>query len=196
LSLAVAATAFALVLPAELPDKTAIASLVLGTRYRPVPVFAGAAAAFAVHVCLAIVAGSLLSLLPRWPLDAVVAALFAVSAWLLLRRDPAGSDDVQETPGDAVPPRFPKVFAASFGIVVVAEFGDLTQIVIANIAARYHDPLSVGVGSALALWTVAALAVTGGRGLLRVLPMRLITRLAAGAMAAMAIVTMIGAITG
>jgi hypothetical protein len=68
--------------------------------------------------------------------------------------------------------------------------------VITNLAARYHDPLSVGAGSALALWAVAALAVTGGRGLLRVLPMRLITRLAAAVMAAMAVFTMIGAIAG
>jgi Ca2+/H+ antiporter, TMEM165/GDT1 family len=76
----------------------------------------------------------------------------------------------------------------------VAEFGDLTQIVIANLAARYHDPLSVGVGSVLALWTVAALAITGGRGLLRVIPARLISMLAAAAMAAMAVISVIAAI--
>jgi Ca2+/H+ antiporter, TMEM165/GDT1 family len=195
LSLAVSAAAFGLVLPAELPDKTAVASLVLGARHRPLPVFVGTAAAFAVHVCLAIVAGGLLSLLPRWPLDVVVAALFLVSAFLLWRGVPAqdGGDD-GEAAGDTVPPGFLRICAASFGVVVVAEFGDLTQIVITNLAARYHDPLSVGVGSVLALWTVAALAITGGRGLLRVLPMRLIARLAAAAMAAMAIVTVISAV--
>ncbi len=193
MSLAVSATAFGLVLPAELPDKTAMASLVLGTRHRPVPVFVGGAAAFAVHVCVAIVAGGMLSLLPRWPLDLVVAALFLVSAFLLWRGTPA-RDDNGEAAGDTVPPGFLRICAASFGVVVVAEFGDLTQIVIANLAARYHDPLSVGVGSVLALWTVAALAVTGGRGLLRVLPMRLIARLAAAAMTAMAVVTVISAV--
>src|SRR5580704_10525760 len=71
MSLAVCAVAFTLVLPAELPDKTAFASLVLGTRHRPLPVFAGVAAAFAVHTCLAVVAGGLLSLLPHRTLDAV-----------------------------------------------------------------------------------------------------------------------------
>ena len=37
-SIAVALTTFAVILLAELPDKTALASLVLGTRYRPAPV--------------------------------------------------------------------------------------------------------------------------------------------------------------
>jgi len=193
LSLAVAVTAFALILPAELPDKTAFASLVLSTRYRPLPVFAGAAAAFAVHASLAAVAGSLLALLPHRALEAVVTALFVVSAWLLLHR--SGQDD-DETRTDASPAGFLRVAATSFAVVVIAEFGDLTQIVIANLAARYHDPLSVGIGSTLALWSVAALAIAGGRGLMRVIPMRLVTRLAAAAMAAMAAISLISAISG
>jgi Ca2+/H+ antiporter, TMEM165/GDT1 family len=191
LSLAVGAVAFTLVLPAELPDKTAFASLVLGTRHRPLPVFAGVAAAFAVHTCLAVVAGGLLSLLPHRTLEAVVAGLFLFSAWLLWRRR---SDDDEEAADRTVAPGFWPVAAASFGIVIVAEFGDLTQLVIANLAARYDDPLSVGIGSVLALWTVAALAITGGRGLLRVIPVRLISVLAAAAMAAMAVISVIAAI--
>jgi putative Ca2+/H+ antiporter (TMEM165/GDT1 family) len=85
---------------------------VLGTRHRPLPVFTGVAAGFAVHTCLAVVAGGLLSLLPQRPLHAVVAAL----------------------------------------------------------------------------------AITGGRGLLRVIPQRLVSLLAAAAMVAMAAVSVIGAI--
>jgi putative Ca2+/H+ antiporter (TMEM165/GDT1 family) len=85
LNFAVAAAVFALVFPAELPDKTALASVVLATRFRPLPVFAGVAAAFAVHVALAVTAGGLLALLPRRALEVVVAGLFAVGALLLLR---------------------------------------------------------------------------------------------------------------
>jgi putative Ca2+/H+ antiporter (TMEM165/GDT1 family) len=192
MSLAVCAVAFTLVLPAELPDKTAFASLVLGTRHRPLPVFAGVAAAFAVHTCLAVLAGGLLSLLPHRTLDVVVAALFLLSAWLLWRR--RGQDE-DAAPERAVARGFLPVAAASFAIVIVAEFGDLTQIVIANLAARYHDPLSVGLGSVLALWVVAALAITGGRGLLRVIPARLISMLAAAAMAVMAALSVVAAIS-
>src|SRR6201993_2225243 len=84
-SLAIAATVFAVISTAELPDKTALASLILGSRYRPTWVFTGVAAAFAVHVGLAIAAGSLLALLPHRPVEIVVAAAFAIGAVLLLR---------------------------------------------------------------------------------------------------------------
>ena len=49
----------------------------------------------------------------------------------------------------------------------VAEWGDLTQVVTANLAAKYHSPLSVGAGSLLALWSVATIAVVSGQALLR-----------------------------
>jgi putative Ca2+/H+ antiporter (TMEM165/GDT1 family) len=64
-SLAVAASVFVLLFPAELPDKTGLASLILGSRYRPGFVFAGVAAAFALHVVFAVAVGSLLTLLPH-----------------------------------------------------------------------------------------------------------------------------------
>lgn len=71
-------------------------------------------------------------------------------------------------------------------MIALAELGDLSDIMIADLAARYHDPVAVGVGSVLALWSVAALAITGGRGLLRILPLRWIGRLAALVMVVMA----------
>lgn len=72
MSLAIAATAFGVIFLSELPDKTALASLILGSRYRPAYVFAGVAAAFAVHVGLAVAAGSLLTLIPRRPPEVIV----------------------------------------------------------------------------------------------------------------------------
>jgi putative Ca2+/H+ antiporter (TMEM165/GDT1 family) len=83
-SLAVAATVFVLLFPAELPDKTALASLILGSRYRPGFVFAGVAA-FALHVAFAVAVGSLLTLLPHRAVELVVAVLFLAGALLLLR---------------------------------------------------------------------------------------------------------------
>ncbi len=43
----------------------------------------------------------------------------------------------------------------AFLVFFVAEWGDLTQILTANLAARYHSALSVGLGATLALWAVA-----------------------------------------
>ena len=185
MSLAIAATVFAVIFPAELPDKTALASLVLGSRYRPSWVFAGVAAAFAVHAALAVAAGSLIGLLPHRPVEGVVAALFVAGAVLLLRgRHESDDDEHVELHGKE--PSFWRVAWTGFGVILVAEFGDLTQIATATLAARFHDPLSVGVGAVLALWAVAGLAIAGGRGLLKVIPLTWITRIAAVIMLVMA----------
>jgi Ca2+/H+ antiporter, TMEM165/GDT1 family len=194
MNLAVAATVFAVIFLSELPDKTALASLILGSRYRPVYVFAGVAAAFTVHVGLAIAAGSLLTLLPHRPLEIVVAVLFALGAVLLLRgRSESGNDEHVEMHGRE--PGFWRVAWMSFGIILVAEFGDLTQVATATLAARYHDPLSVGVGAVLALWGVAAVAIAGGRSLLKVIPLTLITRIAAAIMLVLAGVSVVAAVS-
>ena len=62
-----------------------------------------------------------------------------------------------------------RVAVTAFVVIFLAEWGDLTQILTANLAAHYHDPLSVGVGALLALWLVAALAVVAGQSVLRLI---------------------------
>jgi putative Ca2+/H+ antiporter (TMEM165/GDT1 family) len=176
ISLSVAAVVFGVVFLAELPDKTALAGLMLGTRYRASYVFAGVAAAFAVHVVLAVAAGSVLTLLPQRILQAVVGVLFLAGAAFLWLKKEEEEEEQARTPADQ---SFWKVASSGFTLILVAEFGDLTQIMTANLAARYDDPLSVGLGAVLALWSVAALGILGGRTLLRFVPLRLITKVAA-----------------
>lgn len=197
MNLVVAATTFALVFVAELPDKTAVASLLLASRYPAGFAFAGAAAGFVVHVVLALVAGGLLGLLPHRWLDAVVAVLFGAGAVLLLWS--RNTEDEEKEVSERAPlsaPTFTRVALTSFSVIIVAEFGDLTQILIVNLAARYHDPLAVGIGALLALWAVAGLAMAGGRALQRVVPVRLITIVGAAAMAVLAVISLVGAIRG
>jgi putative Ca2+/H+ antiporter (TMEM165/GDT1 family) len=182
-SLLIAVIALGTVTVAELPDNSGLASLVLGTRYRPSWVFAGAAVAFAVHVVLAVTAGSFLTLLPHRLVQIVVAVVFLVGAVLVLRAD-SDDDDQVRLKADAT--GFWAVALTSFAVTALAELGDLSDIVIANLAARYHNPVAVGIGSVLALWLVTALVITGGRGLLRILPLRWISRLAALVMVVMA----------
>jgi Ca2+/H+ antiporter, TMEM165/GDT1 family len=197
LDAAVIATVFGLVFVAELPDKTAVAGLVLGTRFPARWVFTGMAAAFLLHVIIATAAGSLLALLPRRPVEAVVAVLFLVGAVLIwregLEREEAEADEVADVPASA---GFVKVAALGFGVIFIAEWGDLTQILTANLAAKYHDPLSVGIGAVLGLWAVGLLAILGGRTLLRVLPIVWITRIAAMVMVALGIYSAVEAVTG
>jgi putative Ca2+/H+ antiporter (TMEM165/GDT1 family) len=197
LDFAVIATVFALVFVAELPDKTAVAGLVLGARFPARWVFAGIAAAFLVHVVIAVAAGSLLSLLPRRPVEAVVAVLFLLGAVLIWREgmereedEEEAADEVSDTAG------FWTIASLGFGVIFLAEWGDLTQILTANLAAKYHDPLSVGIGAALGLWAVGLLAILGGKTLLKYLPITWITRIAAVVMVALAIYSMVEAIKG
>jgi Ca2+/H+ antiporter, TMEM165/GDT1 family len=192
MSLAIAATVFGIIFLSELPDKTALASLLLGSRYRPTWVFAGVAFAVMVHVGLAIAAGSLVALLPHRPLEIVVAVLFAAGAVLLLRGRDEGGDEHVEVHGKE--PGFWRVAWTGFAVILVAEFGDLTQIATATLAARFHNPLSVGVGAVLALWAVAAVAIAGGRGLLKVIPLTWITRIAAVIMLVMSGISVAAAI--
>jgi Ca2+/H+ antiporter, TMEM165/GDT1 family len=187
----IAVTVFAIVFAAELPDKTAIAGLVLGTKYRPSWVMAGIAAAFAMHVGLAIGIGSLLALLPHRPLEAVVASLFIFGAFALLR----GRHDEEEKEADSEP-GFWHVAGASFALIAIAEFGDLTQLVTANMQAHYEAPLAVGVGAFLALVSVAAIAVYGGRTLMRFVPIHWLVRAAAVAMLVLAGYSVVGAVKG
>jgi putative Ca2+/H+ antiporter (TMEM165/GDT1 family) len=178
-SLTIAAIAFGVVFLAELPDKTALAGLVLGTRYRASYVFCGVAVAFAVHVVLAVAAGSVLAMLPyRWVRGVVGLLFLAGAAVLLLKKEDDDERGITEPAGQS----FWKVAGSGFMLILVAEFGDLTQIMTANLSARYDDPVAVGVGAVLGLWAVAGLGILGGRTLMRYVPLRLISRSAAGVM--------------
>ncbi|MFJ9866066.1 TMEM165/GDT1 family protein [Streptomyces sp. NPDC101165] len=177
ISITVTALVFGVIFLAELPDKTALAGLVLGTRYRASYVFAGVAAAFLLHVVLAVAAGSVLTLLPQQIVHAITGVLFLGGAAVLLMQK-GGADDDEEIrrPADQ---SFWKVAGTGFMLILVAEFGDLTQIMTANLAARYDDPISVGLGAVLGLWAVAGLGIVGGKALMKRVPLRLITQIAA-----------------
>ena len=185
------ATVFAVIFLAELPDKSLFASLVLSTRYRAIWVWLGVSTAFVVHVVIAVTAGHFLTLLPHRAVEGVVALLFTIGAVILLLPERSGVEAepvVTTTPGTA---NVPGVILTSFAVVFIGEWGDLTQIATANLAAKYDDPISVGVGAALALVTVAGLATAVGSSLLRVVPVQLVRRIAGLILAAFAVFTII-----
>jgi putative Ca2+/H+ antiporter (TMEM165/GDT1 family) len=161
---------FPIIFIGELPDKTMFASLVMATRGRPFSVWLGAAAAFVVHVAIAVTIGvALFHLLPHRVVDAIVAVMFLVGAALALREAMQAHDEAiveREVASNR------RVTTTAFAVIFLAEWGDLTQILTANLAARYHSPFSVAVGAVAALWAVAGLAVVGGQSLLRFVNIR------------------------
>ncbi|MEV6291125.1 TMEM165/GDT1 family protein [Streptomyces sp. NPDC051896] len=192
ISITVTALVFGVIFLAELPDKTALAGLVLGTRYRASYVFAGVAAAFLLHVVLAVAAGSVLTLLPQQIVHALTGVLFLGGAAMLLLKKDEGEEEIKK-PADQ---SFWRVAGTGFMLILVAEFGDLTQIMTANLAARYDDPVSVGLGAVLGLWAVAGLGIVGGKALMKKVPLRLITQIAALLMLALGAWSLYEAVAG
>lgn len=149
---------FTLIFIAELPDKTAFAALLLATRHHPVAVFIGAAVAFTIQSLVAVMFGSLLSVLPPTVIHWTAGILFlgfAISMWLRKEHD-ASTSECQS------PPCFAKSVSAAFLVIFLAEWGDLTQLATATLAAQYHAPITIFGAATLALWVVTAIGVGVG----------------------------------
>ncbi|HTY72105.1 MAG TPA: TMEM165/GDT1 family protein [Actinomycetes bacterium] len=203
MDLGVLLTVFGVTLMAELPDKSLFASLVLGTRFRPLWVWLGVAAAFAVHVTIAVIAGRLVTLLPHRLVLLVVAVLFAAgSAYLLLGSEDETEAEAEESAEEAVAEAGGRLklartaFLASFGVIFVGEFGDITQITTANFAARYDDRAAVWLGAFAALSGIAAVAIWAGRGLVRAVDVALVRRVAGIVLALLSALTVVELVRG
>jgi Ca2+/H+ antiporter, TMEM165/GDT1 family len=183
-------TVFALVFVAELPDKTMIATLIMGSRYRPVLVWMGATLAFGIHAVIAVAIGQVLQLLPHRWIEAVTTLLFAAGAVYLLVVPEKEAEEEGEKEADSAGVGM-KTVGTAFVVIFIGEFGDLTQILTANLAAKYHQPLSVFVGAFAALTSVAALGAFVGRGLLRYLPLVVIRRVGGVLLAGFAIYSLV-----
>ncbi len=159
----VALLCFPVIFIGELPDKTMFASLVMATKGKPRQVWLGAAGAFVVHVIIATTIGvALFAVLPKRALDAVVAGMFLFGAFYAWREGTKDEEELEEKEAAKH-----GVILTAFVVIFLAEWGDLTQILTANLAAKYHSALWVGIGATAALWAVAALAVASGQTLLR-----------------------------
>ncbi len=183
---------FGVIFLAEHPDKTALAALVLATKYRPFPVFLGASLALTVQSLVAVAAGGVLSLLPARPVHVGAGLLFLVFAVLMWRRK--HDDDDGEAAAKATAPTFLRATAEVFGVVFIAEWGDLTQLGTAALAARYARPITVFCAATLALWCVTAIAVVAGNRAGKLLDPERTKKVAAVVFAALGVLLVVGVI--
>ena len=185
MDLYIALICFPVIFIGELPDKTMFASLVMATKGRPRQVWLGAAAAFLVHVVIATTVGvALFAVLPKRVLDGTVSAMFLFGAVYAWREGTKAEEEIAEKEASKH-----GVVLTAFIVIFVAEWGDLTQILTANLAAKYHSPLSVGVGAILALWAVAGIAVARGQTLLRFVNIATIRKVTAAILVALSAYT-------
>jgi Ca2+/H+ antiporter, TMEM165/GDT1 family len=171
MSLSVILTAFVLIVPVELPDKTFVATLVLATRYRPLLVWIGVALAFLVQTLVAVTFGRAIAELPSRPVTGVAALLFLIGGLIILRG--ARKADEEEAEQEA---EFEgktksgiiglKAVTASFLVLFVAEWGDLSQLLTAGLVVSRGHPVSVFIGAWTGLLLVSAIGAAAGRWLL------------------------------
>jgi putative Ca2+/H+ antiporter (TMEM165/GDT1 family) len=199
---AIVLTTFALIFPAELPDKTFIATLVLATRFKHLWVWLGVISAFFVQVLIAVTAGGLLALAPQRLVLGITFVLFAIGSYIMIKgglssraaEQEAEADEEAEVASKASeqnPASAWKIYVTSFVILFTAEWGDLSQLLTAGLAARTDQPLSVFIGSWTALAIVSGLAVLAGTWLRQRVPIWRIRLVSGAILAALAIWTLV-----
>ncbi len=167
-------TTFSLVFLAELGDKSQLLAMTLAHRYRAVSVIAGTFAAFALLNLLAVVVGrALAELIPQGLVLVVAGALFLYFGYRAWR----DADDAEDGAADPRPDGGGLVI--SFTMILVAEFGDKTQLAVIALAAGTGEIWSVFAGGTLALWSVSLLGILFGATVLRSIPRHWVHRAAA-----------------
>ncbi|MBS1139478.1 MAG: hypothetical protein H6R13_931 [Proteobacteria bacterium] len=166
-----AGATFLLIALAEFGDKSQLVCMTLAARHRGLPVVLGAVAAFAILNLLAVLFGAAVAAwLPDWVVTLAVAALFTVFGISALRfEEEEGDEEIEEKPGHGI-------FATTFLMIFLAEFGDKTQIAVAGMGSA-ADASAIWVGATLALACTSLLGVFAGRRLLNHLPLKWIHRI-------------------
>lgn len=169
---ATAGTSFALIVAAEIGDKSQLVCMTLASRHRPMPVLLGAIAAFALLNTLAVVFGvAIASWLPEYLVATIVSVLFlafGVHA-LQVEEDDEEEADVEEKSGRSI-------FFATFLLITVAEFGDKTQLAVVALSSTAL-PLAVWLGSTAALIFTSGMGIVAGRTILQKFPLTLLHRI-------------------
>jgi putative Ca2+/H+ antiporter (TMEM165/GDT1 family) len=161
--------AYSTVLIAELlGDKTLYTLGVLATRFRLVPIIAGAALAFALKMAVATALGRFIATLPPGLVTTVSGLTFLAMAGGMLYRllRPASQEQVR------APVSFGAAFLTSFVALFVPEWGDPGQLAAALLVANREPPVMVWLAGTLAMSTKAMLAGVLGVQLRRWLPQR------------------------
>jgi putative Ca2+/H+ antiporter (TMEM165/GDT1 family) len=179
---------FALIFLAELPDKTAVAIVILASRLHPFAVFAGVSLAFVIQNLVAVLFGSLFGFLPPHIIHMGSGILFLVFAFLMwFKREEKEKESRLQTKGD-----FWKIAWTSFVVIFIAEWGDLTQLASATLVAKTHQPLTIFTASTLALWSTTALAIAVGHHAKKAINPALLQKIAAAAFGIVGILLLSG----
>lgn len=154
-------TVFTLIFLAELPDKTSVTILLLATEYQPLAIFLGASTAFVIQSLVAVLFGNLISHLDSKLVHICAGILFLGFAVIMWRQQASYSKDINLSPKRRVA-NFIKSTTTAFITLFIAEWGDLTQLATATLAAKYREPITIFTAATFALMSVTAISIVIG----------------------------------
>lgn len=164
---------YALIIAAEIGDKSQIVCMSLASRHRAMPVILGAITAFALLNTLAVIFGvAIANWIPHYIVAMIVCLLFflfGLHALFLNGEDENDDEEVQEKSGHSL-------FLTTFLLITVAEFGDKTQLAVVALSSTAL-PLAIWIGSTLALATSSILGAIAGQALLKKMPLALLHKI-------------------
>lgn len=172
---------------AEIGDKTQLLAFLLAAKFRkPVPiVLAILVATVANHAFAAALGAWITSMLGpdvlRWVLGV---SFLAMAAWTLIP-DKLDEDETKLAKYG--------VFLTTLIAFFMAEMGDKTQVATVALAARYHDIVSVVLGTTLGMMLANVPAVYLGDRIANRVPLRLVHGIAALVFAVLGVATLLGA---
>ena len=172
---------------AEICDKTQLLAFLLAAKFRkPLPiVLAIFVATIANHAFAAAVGAWITSMLGpdvlRWVLGV---SFLAMAAWTLIP-DKLDEDETKLA-------RY-GVFLTTLIAFFMAEMGDKTQVATVALAARYHDIVSVVLGTTFGMMLANVPAVYLGDRIAGRVPLRLVHGIAALVFAILGVATLLGA---
>ena len=172
---------------AEIGDKTQLLAFLLAAKFRkPLPiVLAIFVATVANHAFAAAVGAWITSMLGpdvlRWVLGV---SFLAMAAWTLI---PDKLDEDETTLAKY------GVFLTTLIAFFMAEMGDKTQVATVALAARYHDIVSVVLGTTFGMMLANVPAVYLGDKIANRVSLRLVHGIAALVFAALGVATLLGA---
>ena len=175
---------------AEIGDKTQLLAFLLAAKFRkPLPiVLAILVATIANHAFAAAVGAWITSMLGpdvlRWVLGV---SFLAMAAWTLIP-DKLDEDETKLAKYG--------VFLTTLIAFFMAEMGDKTQVATVALAARYHDIVSVVLGTTFGMMLANVPAVYLGDKIANRVSLRLVHGIAALVFAALGVATLLGAGAG
>lgn len=191
-------SSFGMLMAMEMGDKTQLAVLSLTAQTgRAIVVFLGAALALAMVTLVGVVAGAVAKeFIPlQWLSYLSGLAFIAIGALLLWssRSEALEESEKEQTRGVGLQNRSPMgALAVTFGLLMIAEMGDKSQLAVVSMTVKSGSPFSVFLGASLALVVLTLLTVLAGQLVARLVPMRWISRGAALLFIVMGVLTLTG----